>query len=578
MEPEQRIVLRCSVVADVTHSLRALSLVGLVVITLCAGGRGAAAAGTVPREALDQAAAAAQSVELAGDQSAARRYIACTLAPLDPRAALDMSGGIRRPSDAARALGSVAAALAKADPARAQQAASTASRLLLRIVEPTRRDQEQRLLLAEIAALGNDAIAAVSEVPAEEARLIVAGTVARSDPTAALHLLNSWKLTGAATDRTLGAIAAGLAASDPEQALKLAGRITSDQLRARILWQIAETRPGVEAAGIAQQVADPLVRSAILSSAAVRMAGETPENAISTARQALVVQSSAEAQLAVACAPSDTERALDLARRLPDRPRRWALERIAVAVAASRPKVAQGLLRDAAAEPQTIGTAVARMATTDPAGAVQFARSLPAGDARDAALGAVAGALAPVDRRQAGDLVWEITNPGARDRAVEVVALQVALADADAATSLIGLVSDPNAALRLRAKVAAKIAPRDPQAALRLLETLPNSDYRRDAAFEAATAMLAAGKSGDDALRVATVAVQRNVALRWLLPALVVSQAGSPIRLSDSISDAYLRSLALADVARRLARMEPSPKPSPPLAHMIRPVAEWEGI
>jgi hypothetical protein len=72
--------------------------------------------------------------------------------------------------------------------------------------------------------------------------------------------------------------------------------------------------------------------------------------------------------------------------------------------------------------------------------------------------------------------------------------------------------------------------------------------------------------------------VPRDVALRWLLPDLAVSQTGSPIGLSDSIGDAYLRALALTDVARRLERMESRPRPSPSLAQMIRPVAEWDGI
>jgi hypothetical protein len=519
-----------------------------------------------------------QSIDLGGDQSAARRHIACTFTRVDPRAALDMIDGIRRPSDAARALASAAAALAKKDPARAKQAAASASRLLLRVAEPVRRDEEQQLLLREIAPLGNDAVLAVSEVPVQAARLTVADSLAASDPAAALALLASWQMTGAAVDQTTAKIAVNLALSDPDQAVKIAAGIASDQARARALWRIAELRPAAEAAGIAQQVADPLIMSAILSSAAVRLASESPESAISLGEQVPVAGATAEAQVAVALASSDVDRALALARKLPDRPRQWALERIAVALAASRPDTAENLLREAAADPQVIALAAARMAAANPGRAAQFARSLPAGDVRDGALGAVAGVLAQSDYRKASDLVWEMSSPSARDRAVEAVALQAAAGDADAATSLIGLISEPSAALRLRAKVAARAAPRDPRAALRLLETLPDSDYRRGAAFDAATAMLAAGKSADEALKIATIAVQRDVALRWLLPEFAVSQAGSPIRLSDSIRDTYLRALALADVARRLEQMESRPKPSPSLAQMIRPVAEWDGI
>jgi len=450
--------------------------------------------------------------------------------------------------------------------------------MLLRIAEPARRDQEQELLLWQIAPLGNDAVVAVSQVPAQTARSIVADSLATSNPAAALALLKSWQMTGAAVDKTTAEIAVNLASSDPDQAMKVATGIVSDQSRARALWRIAELRPAAEAAGIAQQVADPLIKSAMLTSAAVRLAADNPESAIALGEQVAVAGATAGAQVALALAPSDVDRALDLARKLPDRPRRWALERIAVAVAGSRPDTAENLLREAAADPQVIELVVARMAASNPDRAMQFIRSLPPGDLRDGALGAAAGVVAASDYRKASDLVWEMTSPSARDKAVETVALQAAASDADAATSLIGLVSEPSAALRLRAKVAARVASRDPRAALRLLETLPDSDYRRAAAFDAAIAMLTAGRTADEALKVAMIAVPRDVALRWLLPDLAVSQTGSPVHLSDSIGDAYLRSLALADVARRLERMEPRPKPSPSLAQMIRPVAEWEGI
>ncbi|MGD0111441.1 MAG: hypothetical protein ABSD48_06225 [Armatimonadota bacterium] len=561
-----------------TDRRHALSLTGLIALALCICGRSAFAAENPSREALNQAVVAAHSIDLGGDQSAAIRYIACTLSRVDPRAALDMIDGIRRPSDAARAAASVVAALAKTDPARAKQAAASASKMLLRIVEPARRDQEQELLLREIALLGNDAVVAVSEVPAQTARAAVADSLAASNPAAALALLKSWQMYGAAVDRTVGEIAVNLASSDPDQAMKIATGIVSDPWRARALWQIAELRPPAEAAGIAQQVADPLIKSAVLTSAAVRLAIEDPESAISLGEQVTVAGATAEAQVAAALAPSDADRALALARTLPDRPRRWALARIAAAIAGSRPDTAESLLREAAADPQVIESVVARMAAANPNRAAQFARSLPSGDLRDGALGAVAAALAVSDYRKAGDLVWEMSGPSARDRAVPAVALQAAAADTDAATSLIGLVSEPSAALRLRAKIAARVAPRDPRAALRLLETLPDSDYRRAAALDAAAAALAAGRSADEALKIATIGVPRDVALRWLLPDLAVSQTGSPIGLSDSIGDAYLRALALTDVARRLERMESRPRPSPSLAQMIRPVAEWDGI
>ena len=561
-----------------TGVLRALFLIGMSAIFLVPCRMGSCAGVTASRQCLNQAAAAAQSIELEGDQSAARRTIACALAHLDPNAVLDLAGRIRRPSDAARALGAASSALAKTDPGRAKQAANTASRLLSRIVEPVRREQEQRLLLGEIAVLGNDAVTAGSELPTEEARAIVATALARSDPSAALALLRSWKTSTDVLDQPLATIADALSQSDPDQAVKVAAEIHSERQRNEALWRLAQVRPPAEGVGIAQRVTDPLVRSAILTGVARRAAPDDPGLAESAARQVSVASESALAEVSVGLALTDTERALGAARGLSDPARKWALGRIAVRLAGSKPEIAEGLLREAGASSELIRLVVTRMAEANAGMAEQTARSLPAGESRDTAVAAVAGVVAASDPRRASDLLWEINDPAVRTRELERVAVQTASTDADAATSLIGLMPDAESGLRLRAKVAARIAPKDPTGALRLLATLPESDYRVEAALEAASAILLAGGNVEGALKIADLGVQRDVALRWLLPTLATVQASSPINLSDSIGDAYLRAVALTDVAKRLERTEPKAKVSPARAQMIRPVAEWEGL
>jgi hypothetical protein len=552
-------------------ALVAMILLVLVRPGFCAGESGA-------RECLAQASIVAQSIEMAGDQSAARRYLASTLATLDLNAALEMAGGVRRPSDAARALGAVAVGLAKTDPARAAQAATTASRLLQRIVEPTRRDQEQRLLLGEIAVLGRDAVSAGPDLPSEEARGIVASALARSDPRAALSLLDSWKLTGSAADGPRAVAAYALAESDPAQAISVANGITSEYLRTYALWETANSRPPAEAVMVAQQGIDPVVHGAILTAAAVRAAPEDPDLAESLVRQVLVAPESALAVVAASLAPTRPQRALALARSLSPQPRRWALSQIAIALAGAEPDLVEGLLKESGAGPEVVRLMMARMAAAQPTQAAQVALSMPAGEDRDAALAETAAALAWSNARQAGDLVWAIRTPAEQGRAVQRVAEAVAATDTDAATSLIGLVTDTDAALRLRARIAVVVAPRDPSAASRLLATLPESDYRVQAALDAAAAALRASRSPEEALMIATVGLDRDVALRWLLPTLAMVQASSPVNTSELMGNSYIRTLGLTDAARSIQRLEPKATPSPARAQMIRVIAEWEGM
>jgi hypothetical protein len=552
-------------------ALAAMVLLAPVRPGFCAGESGA-------RECLAQAAVAAQSIEMSGDQSAARRYLASNLATFDPNAALEMAGGIRRPSDAARALGAVAVGFAKTDPDRATQAVTTASRLLQRIAEPLRREQEQRLLLGEVAAMGRDAVLAGPDLPTEEARGIVASALARSDPRAALSLLDTWKLTGSAADGPRSVAAIALSEADPDLAVSVANAISADYLRTRALWTVANIRPPAEAAMVAQQVTDPVVRSAMLTAAAVRAAPQDPDLAESLTRQVSVAPESALAELAASLAPARSQRALVLARSLSPQPRRWALSQIAIAIAGAEPDLVEGLLREASADPQVVRLAMTRMTLAQPTRAARVALSMPPGENREAALAATATALSPSNAGQAGDLVWAIRTPAEQGRAVARVAAAVAITDTDAATSLIGLMPDPDGALRLRAGIAAIVAPRDPSASSRLLATLPKSDYQAQAALDAATAALRVSRSVEEALMIATLGFDRDVALRWLLPTLAMVQASSPVNASDLIGNAYLRTLGLTDAARRIRRLEPKAKPSPARAQMIRVICEWEGM
>lgn len=554
---------------------RALSLGSLAALALVSGP--AFGAGATTRECLAQAAQAAQAIQLPGDQSAARRYLAVTLAGLDPRGALEIAGGVGRPSDAARALAAVSAALTSTDPSGAKQAATAAARLLQRISEPARREQEQRLLLEQVAILGQAGLEAAPELTPEEARLTIVIARSRSDPAAAAGLLAAWQLAGQAVDRADASVALGLARSAPDQSLKLAAAIGSDRLRDQVLWCIAEARPPAETSGIAQRVVDPIVRSALLSSAAVRLASEDADAALAMADEVLVASDSTRAEIAAALASTDLPRALGLARGLPELAQRWALGQIALDLAGSDPDQAERLVKEAGATPELVRVVATRMAAKAPARGLQMARAQAAGEAQDAALAAIAPAIAAWDPRQATELLWAIKDPDARSRAIAAVVTRIAPTDADAATSLLGLVPDQARAFRLRAAAAALVGERDPAAAARLLGTLPPSAYRSEAALQAACAFLAAGGEPHEVLQLAELGTGPDLMLRWALPSLALTQAASPLAVGDLISDPYLRALALIEVSRRLQGVDAEPVSSSARARMVRLAVEWEG-
>jgi len=519
-------------------------------------------------------------IQLSGDQSAALRSIACVLASRDPQAALDTAAGVRRPSDAARAMGVVVRNLAATDRERARQIANTAGRLLLRVPNPDHRLAEQRLLLAEIAVLGEEAVAAIPELPLEETRLALVLGRMRSDPSAALELMRGWELTGAAADRSLAAAAPRLAATEPERAVEVAAAIGSGRLRSQAVWVISERRPAEEVVGLAQWVSDEVVRSAMLASAAARAAASDPDTALGYVSAILVAPDSAQAEVAVGLAESDPERAIELTSGLPEPARRWALGRIAVALAGREPERARALLTEIGSHPEIVRLVVGEMAKADAELAIEVVDELLTGESREAALVGIVEALAKSEaaQRMATDLVWAMKSARWRAAAVGALAPRLAETDGDAATSLIGLLADPGQAQRLRSEVAVRVAARRPETAARLLGSLPPSDYRSDAALRAAAEILSSGGGLEDGLRLAEIGMTRDLALRWLVPMLARSRAGSPSAAAEDIESHYLRTLGLVDAARELLGGWAKCHPVPERARQVRPIVEWEGM
>ena len=227
--------------------------------------------------------------------------------------------------------------------------------------------------------------------------------------------------------------------------------------------------------------------------------------------------------------------------------------------------------------PEVFRVALARMASVDPDRAIRLANELLSGEPRDEALAGLVGVLAASDLSRAATLVWTIETPRWRGAAVRSLAPLLAREDPDGATSLIGLVPDVELARGLRAKVAATIAAHHPEMASRLLVSLPPSDRRSEAGLEAAAAVLSAGGTPEEALKLATIGVGRDLALRWLVPTLARSRARSPINLAEEIESPYLRALSLVDAAREVAGGPARCRAVPERARQVRPIVEWEG-
>ena len=529
------------------------------------------------RECLSRAAVVANEITLGGDQSAARRELALALAKLDVSAARDAAAGVSRPADAARALAVVAAAFASQDLPAAKQASATGARLLLRISQSERRLEEQRLFLGEIAALGSEAPANVSELRPEEARSIVVASLARSRPEQAWELVKTWKLTGPPADPALEALAPALAAAHPDDAVELAASITSPGVRDRTLWRVAELLSPAEAAAVIPRLQDPVLRDSVLAGIAVRTAQADLDAALASLEAVTVSPASARAEITVDLARHDETRAVELARQLPASARDWALGRIALELAGRQPALAETYLVESGGGAELVRLVTAHMAVADAERALRLARTLLEGEERDAALSAIASALAASNPALARDLAWEITTPRWKTQAVGAVARRLVQTEADAATSLLGLISDPADLLPIRADLAAVIARRDPATARRLLETAPESEYRHDCAFAAALAQLGASKDPETALQLAGTGMREGMAVRWLLPAIGLSGVGNVTLLAERIQSPYVRALALIETARTLIGGESAARPAPDRARMIRPVVEWEG-
>jgi hypothetical protein len=121
------------------------------------------------------------------------------------------------------------------------------------------------------------------------------------------------------------------------------------------------------------------------------------------------------------------------------------------------------------------------------------------------------------------------------------------------------------------------VAVRDPDASFELLNALPASQYRSDCALEAGIRLLSAGDSPEAAARLASIGVGRDLALRWMLPTLAETQTRSPVNVAGGIGSAYLRAMALVDVARGILSLESRSRPVPERGRRIRPIVEWEG-
>jgi hypothetical protein len=260
--------------------------------------------------------------------------------------------------------------------------------------------------------------------------------------------------------QALAAVAAVIAAVDPDRAETVARSIIDPDDQARALAAVAAVIAAVDpgrAETIARTIIAPYQQAKALAAVAGAIAAVDPDRAETIARSTPYEHQRAEALAAVAgaIAAVDPDRAETIARSMPhEYQRAEALAAVAGAIAAVDPDRARHLAVQAETvlrsitEPYHLYLAglapVSRaIAAVDPDRAETMARSIPYESRRAEALAAVAGAIAAVDPDRARHLAVQAetvarsaTLPDWRAEALTAVAGAIAVVDPDRARLL----------------------------------------------------------------------------------------------------------------------------------------------
>ncbi len=528
------------------------------------------------KQALEQALRAAEKEPLAGDRSALTRRAIMLMSRVDPPTAASLCVGLPRASDAIRALGESAAALAPKDLPRAQKLIATAVRLLRDLESDPQRTAEMSYLFALMASFDPaGALTAAGAAENPEVYEYVWTKVAEIAPQTALADLKTSALPSAARLHHMALLLPSLARQDSRAALVLSEEIIEPLLKSQALAEVCLSLPAEEALAVAQRIPDSLIRAQALRAAAERLAPTNPAAALAAIQDLPADKDSALAGVALALAATDWPQARDIISRITaPRVRRDAMGLLVVALAGRDIKAAVQLADSAPEMPAWAWPALcSALAITDAEAARGRAGQLENPLYRDLALAGVAQALAQRDTQRAEEILLEITEPSLRFTALQDLVSAWAPRDMEKALSLTGLAAETAEVYALRLHMTRALAA-DPTRALDLAKTCPPSPERTEVLLDIAAAV--AGRDRKEARRIAALALNEAAAGHALAARLARTDPALAMSCANEIVDPLSRGRAFCDIAEMLLG---APAALPALARPeVQRVVEGGGV
>jgi hypothetical protein len=513
------------------------------------------------KEALQKALAAAEKNPLAGDRSAFNRRAVILMCRLDPQAALPVLPDITRSSDAIEALGTVAAALAPQDQAKAQVLIARAVKLLSEIPDDDQRAAALALLCRQIATF--DPASAFAALAGIEKPLVFERawlSLARINPAAALTDYQTKITLPAQKERLAAGLLPILAPVDLVGALALAENISDPLLKSQALTEAALALPPEAALGLTQRIPDIALRHLAIRAAAEKLAPTNLPVALTAIEELGPEAEAARAGVALALARQDPTQAQELISKLTVLPvRRDAYGLLLKQLAESNFPAARALADNPEIPAWALPAYCEALAKTDLAAAFTRANALPEEGLRSLALAKVAQAAAASSPDLAEKILWE-TNAEDRQPALQALVIALAPTALKKATGLTGLTAEADQVPPLLMAIAQSIAPANPAEALRLAQAGAPSPERSEVLLQLAAQL--AARDQKQALTVAEAAVGKAGGGRSLAGRLAQTNPGLAISWANGIEDHFQRAWAFCDIAETL--LSPS-KPSPTL-------------
>jgi hypothetical protein len=366
-------------------------LVGISLLLLLSGGPFARAqeSRTLAGRALEHAQRASQKQPRSGDRSALERRIAILMSRLNPLAAADLCQGISVTSDAIRARVEAAAAIAPADPARAEDLMASAMGLLRDLRNDHQRASELSFLCIKLAAFDpKGAFRLAREISDPAALEYTWAEIARLAPRAAAEDLKANPPPASQQARRTAALVPFLMREDLFAGLSLSDEIADSFLKSAALAEASFSLPPADALAVAQRIPDDSLRVMAVRAAAERLALTDPSAALQAA--SLVSQDPEAARIGVALAMSskDPRQAAGLIEQRTSPRRRQDAFGLFLIELASQEVAAACEFADSHPEiPHwALPSLCAALARTDLPAALSRARAIPDSHSRDLAL------------------------------------------------------------------------------------------------------------------------------------------------------------------------------------------------